>query len=108
MARTADTLKTPRRANDRWAIDAPSLRTQVSVDAAQARGPPGQPVVRRFWCVQAQPHVTGPGASVPTVMADGCDARLKEYVLSKSNFIFPCSAPINGQERTMKKHCSTT
>src|SRR5262245_50353119 len=24
--------------------------------------------------------------------------------LSKSNFIFPCSAPTNGQERTMKKH----
>ena len=24
--------------------------------------------------------------------------------LSKSNFIFPCSAPTNDQERAMKKH----
>jgi len=24
--------------------------------------------------------------------------------LRKSNFIFPCSAPTNGQERTRKKH----
>jgi len=27
-----------------------------------------------------------------------------DMYLSKSNFIFPCSAPTNGQERTMKKH----
>ena len=27
-----------------------------------------------------------------------------DMYLSKSNFIFPCSAPTNGQERAMKKH----
>jgi hypothetical protein len=28
----------------------------------------------------------------------------RHMYLSKSNFIFPCSAPTNGQERIMKKH----
>jgi hypothetical protein len=79
MARTTATLKTLRRANDHEVIDDPSLRTHVNVDAAQALCPPGQPVVRQFWCAQVQPHVTGPGAFVPTVMADGSDARLKAY-----------------------------
>ena len=79
MARTTATLKTLRRANDHEVIDDPTLRTHVNVDAAQALCPPGQPVVRQFWCAQAQPHVTGPGACGPTVMADGSDARLKAY-----------------------------
>jgi hypothetical protein len=35
MARTADTLKTTRRSNDRWVIYDPSLRTHVNVDEAQ-------------------------------------------------------------------------
>ena len=77
MARTADTLQTTRRSNDRWVIYAPSRRTPVNVDAAQELCTPGQTVVRRFWCAQAQQPVTVPGASVPTVMADGSYALLK-------------------------------
>ena len=41
MARTAATLQTTRRSNDRWVIYDPSLRTPVNVDAAQELCTPG-------------------------------------------------------------------
>jgi hypothetical protein len=64
-------LTAARRSNDLWVIYDPATRRHEPVQESAELCTPGQTVLRLFWCPQAQRHVSVPGASLHTILADG-------------------------------------